>query len=343
MPDAWAAPGVLAMHLLAWNADRLSKFERIALSMIVAFAGASHMATLGVLAGLSMVYAMAWLLRRRLVLAPSGLGLSLLAVWSGLFLLLAVNFIVGGRLALTPGGEVFLFGRLVADGMAGEILTEECPRSDWQLCAYRHELPNSAEAFIFDGDGPLQKIGGWQDPRALKEIASIIERSISRHPLEHAVRALSLTAQQFVDVGIGQAMAPLTAAHARWTLTLYAPSIIPRFDAARQQSASIDLSIWSNIIVAPVSLAASFMLPILAALLWRRHRRGEAVLPCIVFLALLGNAAICGVASHPADRYQARLAWLAVLAIGLAGQALVQPDGSGDASSALSSGFRWVS
>jgi len=343
MPDVWAALGVLALHLLAWHAERLSKVERVALLLIVAFAGASHMATLGVLTGLSLVYGLAWLARRKLGLAPNGFGLSLVAAWSGLLLLLTLNLIVAGRFALTPGGQVFLFGRLVADGMAGRALGEECPRPDWQLCSYRDELPNSAEAFIFNGDGPLQKIGGWQDPRALHEMTSIIERSFARHPLEHAVRAITLTAQQFIDVGIAEAMAPLTAAHARWTLTLYAPSVIPRFDMALQQSVSIDLGTWSNIIVAPVSLAASLMLPIVAAILWRRNRRGESVLPFALFLALLGNAAICGIVSHPNERYQSRLAWLAVLAIGLAGHALVQRGGSGASSSAVSSGFRWVS
>jgi hypothetical protein len=342
MPDVWAALAVLALHLLAWHADHLSKFERIALSMIVAFAGAAHMATLAVLTGLSIVYGIAWLARRKLVVAPGGFWPSALAAWSGLFLLLAVDFIVAGRFALTPGGEVFLFGGLVADGTAGEILAEECPRVDWQLCSYRKELPASAEAFIFDGDGPLQKIGGWQDPRALKEIASIIERSLVRHPLEQAAHAVALTAQQFVDVGIGEAMSPLTAAHARWTLTLYAPSILPYFDTARQQAASIDLSTWSQCIVAPVSLAASCMLPIIGVILWRRNRRREAVLPLALFLALLGNAAVCGVASHPDDRYQARLAWLAVLAVGLSGQGLAQRDDPGDASSAVSSDFRWA-
>src|SRR5262249_35712917 len=52
LPDAWAAPAVLALHLLAWHTDSLTRVERVAMAAIVAFAAASHMATLGVLAGL---------------------------------------------------------------------------------------------------------------------------------------------------------------------------------------------------------------------------------------------------------------------------------------------------
>src|SRR5262249_3326072 len=64
LPDAWAAPAVLALHLLAWHADSLTRMERAGMTTIVAFAGASHMATLGLLVGLSIVQAVAWLARR---------------------------------------------------------------------------------------------------------------------------------------------------------------------------------------------------------------------------------------------------------------------------------------
>jgi hypothetical protein len=125
IPDAWAAPAVLAVHLLAWHGERFTKFERAVMAAIIAFAGASHMAIFGLLAGLSVVYVVAWLARKQLPLAPTGLIVACAAVWSGLVLLLCANAIVAGRLALTPGGEVFLFGRMVEDGTAGEILREE--------------------------------------------------------------------------------------------------------------------------------------------------------------------------------------------------------------------------
>jgi hypothetical protein len=148
--------------------------------------------------------------------------------------------------------------------------------------------------------------------------------------LAHVVRAIALTAMQFVDVGTGGAMEPLMSAHTRSVLTRYAPPLVAPFDAARQQTDEIDVSVWSEWIVEPVSIAASFALPLVAVLLWRRGLRREALLPALLFLALLGNAAVCGVVSSPNDRYQARLVWLAPLALGLAGHALRRrKDGSG--------------
>ena len=149
------------------------------------------------------------------------------------------------------------------------------------------------------------------------EIGSIIARSLVRHPLAHAVRAVELTATQFVDVGTGGAMEPLMGWHTRWILTRDAPALVAPYDAARQQTEDVDLGDWSDFVVVPVSIAASFVLPVLAVLLWRRGRRRDAMLPGVLFVALLGNAAICSILVGSNDRYQARLVWLAPLAVGL--------------------------
>jgi hypothetical protein len=85
----------------------------------------------------------------------------------------------------------------------------------------------------------------------------------------------------------------------------------------------------------PLSRGASFGLPLLAVLLWRRGRRRAAMLPAAVFLALLGNAAICGVVVGSNDRYQSRLAWLAMLAIGLTAPGLVRREAGAPAPVAM--------
>lgn len=324
IPDAWEAPSVLALHLLVWHSRRFSNGERLVMAGIVAFTGASHMAMFAVLAGMSVLHAAAWLARRRLRLAPRGIGLAVASVWSGLVLQAAGNFIVTGRIALQADGEIFLFARMIEDGMAADVLSEECPRADWKLCRYRDALPPYAEAFLFVPDSLLEKIGGAFDPDARHEIATILSRALVRHPLANASRAFELTATQFVDVGTGGMMERSQSGHTRAVLIRRAPALVPRYDAARQQTSDIDVSGWSDWLVVPVSVVASFALPLFALLLWRRGLRREAMLPALVFLALLGNAAVCGVVAGSNDRYQARLVWLAPLALGLGGRALVR-------------------
>jgi hypothetical protein len=318
LPDAWAAPAVLALHLLAWHADSLTRMERAGMTTIVAFAGASHMAILGVLVGLSILQTVAWLGRRRLRIAPPGIVAANAAAGFGIALLLAANVVVAGRFALTPGGDVILFGRLVESGIVGKVLAEECPRSDWQLCGFSHDMPIVSEHFMWDTNSPLNKIGGWDDLRARREIASIIARSILTHPFEHLETAVSMTAEQLVTVGVTDNMSRVDSRHLRWTLDLYAPWLVDPYDFSRQQQEEVDLERWSVWIVSPVSIAGTFALPFFAFALWRRGNRREATLPAMLFLALLGNAFICGVIASPNDRYQARLAWLAPFALALA-------------------------
>jgi hypothetical protein len=318
MPDAWAAPAVLALHLLAWHP--LRPWERAVMAAIVAFAGASHMATFAVLAGMSLVHAAAWLMRNRLRVAPHAVALAAAAVWSGLVLQAAGNFAVTGRVALQADGQFFLFARMIEDGMAADVLAEECPGAGWKMCRYRGALPPYAEAFLFFPDGPLQTIGGAFDPGVRREIAAIVSHMLVRNPLAHAQRALALTAEQFMSLGISDEMERLWSDHTRTMFVRHAPAFVPWFDAARQQRDEIDLGSWSDWAVVPVSLAASFALPLVAVLLWRRGRRRDAMLPGLLFVALVGNAAACGAVAGPNDRYQARLAWLAPLALGLTGR-----------------------
>jgi len=334
MPDAWAAPAVLALHLIAWHADRLTRRERGLMMAIVTFAGAAHMAILGLLAGLSLLYAAAWLWRRQLGTGPSGVVGATVAVWSGLALLIIVNAGVAGELALTPGGRIFLFGRLVQSGIVGEVLAEECPRPGWRLCAFKDALPETADDMLWDTESPLHRIGGWDDAQAQAEIAEITRHSFRSHAVDHLASAVAETVSQLVNVGIANSLVPLSYWHARETMAEYAPWLAARYDRSRQGQEEIDIAGWSRFIVVPVSLAGTFALPGCALMLWRRRRRHAAMLPAMLFLALVGNAFLCGFFSGSVDRYQARVAWLGPFAVGVAlmvmrtrRESLTRPDG----------------
>jgi hypothetical protein len=86
---------------------------------------------------------------------------------------------------------------------------------------------------------------------------------------------------------------------------------------ARQQAERFDVAPL-NYLHMPVAALAVAGLGL--ALLFRRRLRiaPEAAALCLVILlALAANAAICGVFSHPVDRYQSRVVLLAPLGIAL--------------------------
>jgi hypothetical protein len=314
MPDAWAAPAVISLHLLAWHLDRLSALERAVMTAIVVLAGAFHMATLALLLALSVLHVLAWLLIKKTHAGSVGILYASGAAWTALAALLAADFIVAGRFTATPSGDVFLFARLTESGFVGKVLAAECPRADWLLCNFKNTLPPTADDFLWVDDSPFYKIGGWDDPRAKREIESIMAESARTRPFEHVESAIALAARQLVTIGIGNGMARISSWHTPRTIDRYAPWLAHSYQSARQQRGDIDLTRWSQWVVSPLSIAGLCVLPLVAVFSWRRGCRREAMFPAMVWLALLVNAAVCGVFSGPNGRYQARVAWLSTFA-----------------------------
>ncbi len=98
----------------------------------------------------------------------------------------------------------------------------------------------------------------------------------------------------------------------------YTPSVLPAMRAARQQHGEIDFAAI-NVIHEPVAWAAMALLPVLIILgFYSADFADLGRLAATVALALLANAAVCGVISNPHDRYGSRMVWIAVFVAALA-------------------------
>jgi hypothetical protein len=223
------------------------------------------------------------------------------------------NWAITGTFAFTPGGSTFLFGRLVEDGIIARYLEDRCPDRTIRLCAYRADMPDIADDWLWDSDSPLNKLGGWK--HVGDEERDIILATLVRYPLQQITDAVIDTAQQLIsfqtEVSLEDNEPTFGAIH-DWT-----PRLLPRLMAARQQNGRIDVDAL-NFVDVPV--AALAMAGILGALLARRRLKLTPELGALcatILLALLINAAICGTLSHAVDRYQSRLTPLALFAVAL--------------------------
>ncbi|MFZ1894631.1 MAG: hypothetical protein WAU59_11215 [Rhodoplanes sp.] len=312
MPDVLVPTAVLALYLVALRRRALRRVETVLLCAVVAFAVASHMGTLGLMLAL-----LALILALRLVgarLAQPCVTAPAAAIVAGIALALLSNLATTGRFAFTPGGTTIAFTRLVDDGIVKRYLDAKCPTSVIRLCAFRDDLPEGRGEWLWNDDGPLAKLGGWQNYE--DEARRVILDSLAVFPGLHLKSVLSNTLEQFVRAATGDGLVGWMW-HTLWAMERYAPQVYPHFIAARQQTEEFDFS-WLNAVHVPVFLVSLAALPILVGLSGNRVRRPAAALALFVFFAFLGNAAICGAVASAYDRYQSRLAALAPLAVAIA-------------------------
>ncbi len=316
MPDIFFPLAVLSLHLLTFQRPQLRGYETVALTALIAFAIASHMAILALLLALFMAMAVLWALARRVRLPRPQLSGAAFALAAGLLLAPLSNLAITGQFAFTPGGASFFFARLVQDGIIARYLTDRCPDATLRLCAYRDQVPDTADAWLWGYDSPLHKLGWWQgfEPEA----KHIIAESLVRYPVAHLTTAAKTALAQLVAFRTGDGTGAGDNWHVEGIFEHYAPHVLPHFGISRQQNNAL-FPTWLNWLHVPIATLAMAGLPILVAFgITGRVTPAVSVLALTVLIALVSNAAICGVFSNPGDRYQSRIAWLAPFAVAIA-------------------------
>jgi hypothetical protein len=309
--DIFAGSAVLALHALVWYRDRIRPRERTALVIFIAFAGSTHSATYAVLLGLAVVAFIAAGFKR---VPRSGLAATVIAMLLSAAMLLAANVVVAKTLAWTPGGYGIAFGRMLQDGIVTRYLNDHCPDRQLKLCPYRDQLPRDGDAFLWDNSvfDQLGRFDGLED-----EMRTIVLGSIRDYPMMQAETALRATARQLVDVATGEGITT-SLWHTYGIIEHYTPSLMPAMNSARQQHGRIVFTTINKIDV-PAAWAAMALLPALLLLgIYSAEFVDLGRLAATLILALLGNAAFCGVISDPHDRYGSRMVWIAVFAVALA-------------------------
>jgi hypothetical protein len=210
--------------------------------------------------------------------------------------------------SFTPGDFNFVFGRLVQDGIVIGYLADRCPDPMIRLCAYRANMPGTADGWLWDEESPIYKLGGFEQFKP--EARRIVIESLAAYPAMNLKAALIATITQFAEFATGDGLASWKW-NTQWTFERFAPRAPERYRASRQARAPFNFS-WANVIHVPLQALAVALLPLIV---WLRRDRRIASHAAYLFFALIINAVICGALSNPHDRYQSRLAWLAPLAV----------------------------
>ena len=98
---------------------------------------------------------------------------------------------------------------------------------------------------------------------------------------------------------------------------------------ARQQHGEFDFTLINRVHVPVAYVSLLFLVLLLGEALARGRFHAQARLAATILVAIVANAFACGALSGPHDRYGARVAWLATLAVGIALLSAIKAFGSG--------------
>lgn len=310
-PDCMTAMVVLGAYLLLFRYTLLSTPRRAGVIAVTGLAAASHPSHLGLMAGLVLVAIAIRLIHRdqHLRVLPAAVALLLSFV-----LIFASNYALTRQVFLTRSAPAFVFARLMQDGIVKRLLDDTCPGSGYRLCAYKNRLKTRADAWLWAPDSLFRAEGGFHGDHS--EESRIIADSIRRYPLLQVKAAIEDSLKQFFTFKTGDGIESQ-----EWVLKpvigKMMPAQLPQYLAARQQRNVFHFAALNMIHVTVGMLSLLGLMSLLYRQVIRR-RWGEATLPGLVLVALIGNAIICGTFSNPHDRYQSRLIWLPLLVLVLA-------------------------
>ena len=334
MPDVFAAIGVLALTALVIGGDRLRPRARAAVFVAAVACSAMHTShVLTMLARAPCAFFLRSWLRRRIEAGwpAAAVALAVAAV--------AIVMYVGFTAAVRAGsGQVlrsppFMSARLLMDGPGRRYLARACAdgRRPYTLCDYKARRLTVGDEILWSRSRRVGVFGTVDAP--------------TRQRLSEEDRAFALGVVRDDPLGVGVAVAANVASELvslriedllrgpeyflddgfwrRTALPWVAPGAATcarRPAACTSRLAASPMLVWH---LAAFAFASAF-------LGWRLTRRdvreacrtldrADAETPRLVgttvllLAALLVNAVICGALSGPYARYQARIAWLAVM------------------------------
>ncbi|MBV8978655.1 MAG: hypothetical protein JO261_15625 [Alphaproteobacteria bacterium] len=309
-PDCFAPVAPIAIYLLAFH--KLGWARSLTLAALAALSTAVHFSHLAVAAGLLLVLGLLRLAAQFEGRLPRpALALPALSVAAGLALVLAANYSFTRHIFVSRAGSVFLAARMMQDGLIKPVLDQDCPNPKLRLCAYKDNLPRRADAYLWEEKiSPFFRLGGFRKMDA--ESAFLVRESLAQAPLENLAWAGIDTALQFFAYPTGDGIEAQ-----EWVLDPEFRRTIPKQMAVYQAAYQQRGDLWFlplNLLHVPAAFAS---VALLFVMLRRRLRAGDwngASLPAFIFVALLGNAFVCGVFSGPHFRYQSRMMWWPALA-----------------------------
>jgi len=144
-----------------------------------------------------------------------------------------------GTIFISKSGSVFVFARLMQDGIVKRLLDETCPPhgdTPWRLCRVQEPIGNLCQCLAVGAGSGFHALGGFTSKEQQDEDARIVVESVKRYPVMNLKAAVYDSVLQFLEFKTGDGIEPqLTILESGFKRLI--PGQVPAYLEARQQRA----------------------------------------------------------------------------------------------------------
>lgn len=299
MPDIFAGIVLLGSIALTLFLERLALLERIGLVLLLALGISAHVSHLPLAAAtLATGAVLRFYLRKPLRVEAIRDALWIVsAPLLALAALFALSYVGFGTASVAPKRYPILLARSVSDGPGLRYLQAHCAIEKYAICEiFGTDFPTHPRKFLWERNGVRYRATPEQMERIRAEEWPIVRRAAAEYPMLQLRSSGSNFMRQLGSFGLGKV-------DFKAALVVGANGRVDLVDVTEDRPR---LRAWlTGVIYAAFGASLAVI-----ALLRRRLTKMERGALLIAAVGLASNAAICGILSGVADRYQARVAWV---------------------------------
>jgi hypothetical protein len=307
MPDILGPLAYLALYLLVFAPETLSRAERFSLYPIAVWGITAHATHLVLAAGLILLLAMyAALERRRFLSRIKSVEKTAAILAVAAAAQLALHGYLYGKPTLNGERPPYLMARIIADGPGRQYLETHCAQAQWAICNRMPLHSDDPDDFLWGDDGAYAGASNGERGLIAQQEMPFVKAVLRAYPREQLLKSAANFRDQLNAFGI-YGFDPNS-----WLLDQF-NTVLPlarsSFAASRQQRSLLPLDEFTAIQFCTVVVSLGIV-AVSIPFLWRWPNPKLAGLSVIVVAIVVANAFVTGVLSMVDDRYGYRVIWL---------------------------------
>ena len=314
MPDILGPLAYLALFLLFFARDSLSRVQRAGLGLVAIWgitAHSTHLLLAAALFVLLLIYAV--FDRRPFRRSVPALGEITAILALAVVAQLALYTYLDGKPSLNGQRPPYLTARVIADGPGRWYLDSHCATEQWAACGHLANLTSDADSFLWGDNAPYESASEDDKRRFEAQDVPFFLAAIRAYPREEFHRAADNFGRQLMAFGL------YDFDSSDWIVAQFS-QIIPASRASylrsREARDALPLDALSSIQFWAVILSLALIAGI-ALLRWRKQSRTLLGLSLVILSMVVLNALLTGTLSIVDERYQCRVIWLVPLLAGV--------------------------